>query len=180
MDYFEAIVKTLLEDDGFWTRQSFKVNISKEDKRNIGKPTIPRPEIDLIAFKPASKEILVVEVKSYLDSSGVHLSCLQERHEIPEGRYKLFTCENYREIVFTQLNKDLMSLGLIDTKHKIRLGLAAGNVYRKSEQEINEYFDSQSMFFWGPSEIKKRIQGLATKGYENDPTVIAAKVLMRD
>ncbi len=61
MDYFEAIVKTLLEDDGFWTRQSFKVNISKEDKRNIGKPTIPRPEIDLIAFKPASKEILEIK-----------------------------------------------------------------------------------------------------------------------
>ena len=107
MDYFEAIVKTLLENDGFWARQSVKVNVTKEEKRKIGKPTIPRPEIDLIAYKPESKEILAVEVKSLLDSSGVHLTCLQEKHDVPEGRYKLFTCSNYRKIVFDRLNKAL-------------------------------------------------------------------------
>jgi len=180
MDYFEAIVKTLLEDDGFWTRQSFKVNVSKDEKRQIGKPTIPRPEIDLIAYKPASKEILAIEVKSFLDSSGVHLSSLQERHDIPNGRYKLFTCSNYRDIVFNRLNHDLMDAGLIASPHKIRLGLAAGNVYQKSEPDIREYLNNHDMFFWGPSEIKTRIQALAKKGYENDPTVIAAKVLLRD
>lgn len=180
MDYFEAVVKTLLEDDGFWTRQSFKVNVSKEEKRQIGKPTIPRPEIDLIAYKPASKEILAIEVKSFLDSSGVHLSCLQESHDIPEGRYKLFTCTNYRETVFKRLNQDLIEEGLIDSRLKIRLGLAAGNVYQKSESEIREFLNKKDMVFWGPSEIKARIQALAKKGYENDPTVIAAKVLLRD
>jgi len=180
MDYFEAIVKTLLEDDGFWTRQSFKVNLSKKEKRQIGKPTIPRPEIDLIAYKPASKEILAIEVKSFLDSSGVHLPCLQESHYISEGRYKLFTCSVYRETVFKRLNQDLIDTGLIASPLKIRLGLAAGNVYKKSEPDIREYLKKKDMFFWGPSEIKTRIQALAKKGYENDPTVIAAKVLLRD
>lgn len=179
MDYFEAIVKTLLEDEGFWTRQSVKVNVTKEEKREIGKPTIPRPEIDLIAYKPESKEILAIEVKSFLDSSGVHLKCLQENHDIPEGRYKLFTCSNYRKIVFDRLNKDLKESGLLASPLKIRLGLAAGNVYKNSEFEIQEHLKNKDMFFWGPSEIKKRIQNLAKKGYENDPTVIAAKVLLR-
>lgn len=180
MDYFESIVKTLLEEDGFWTRQSFKVNVTKEEKRQIGKHSIPRPEIDLIAFKPASKEILAIEVKSFLDSPGVKLPDLQERHSIPEGRYKLFTCANYRDIVFNRLNLDLLKAGLIDSPHTIRLGLAAGKTYQKSESSIREYLNSQNMFFWGPSEIKKRIQALATKDYENDPTVIAAKILLRN
>ena len=42
MDYFESIVKTLLENEGYWTRQSYKVNVTKEEKRQIGKHTIPR------------------------------------------------------------------------------------------------------------------------------------------
>ena len=180
MDYFEAIVKTLLEDSGFWARQSVKVNVTKKEKQEIGKPTIPRPEIDLIAYKPESKEILAIEVKSFLDSSGVHLTCLQENHDIPEGIYKLFTCSNYRKIVFDRLNKDLLESGLIASPHKIRLGLAAGNVHKNLELEIKEYLEAKDMFFWGPSEIKKRIQNLAKKGYENDPTVIAAKVLLRE
>lgn len=178
MDYFEAIVKTLLEDDGFWTRQSFKINVSKEEKRRIGKPTIPRPEIDLIAYKPVNNEILAVEVKSFIDSSGVRLSCLQEEYDIPEGKYKLFTCKNYRDIVFNRLNHDLIQSGLISFPMKIRLGLAAGNVYRNAEDDIRKYLNENDIFFWGPSDIKERIRRLAKKGYENDPTVIAAKLLV--
>lgn len=177
MDYFESIVKTLLEDDGFWTRQSFKIEVSKEDKRLIGKPTIPRPEIDIIAYKPERNEILAVEVKSFIDSSGVRLSCLQEEHEIPEGKYKLFTCKKYREIVFNQLNLDLIKSGLIVEPMKIKLGLAAGNTYRNSEDEIRNFLSDRDIFFWGPSDIKKRIRRLADKGYENDPIVMVAKLL---
>jgi capsule polysaccharide modification protein KpsS len=70
--------------------------------------------------------------------------------------------------------------GLIDSSHSIRLGLAAGKTYQKSESSIREYLNSQNMFFWGPSEIKSRIQALAIKDYENDPTVIAAKILLRN
>lgn len=55
MDSFEAIVKTLLEDDGFWTRQSVEVNVSKNEKCQIGKHTIPRTEIDRVAYKISVK-----------------------------------------------------------------------------------------------------------------------------
>jgi hypothetical protein len=30
MDYFEGIIKTLLEHEGYWVRQSFKVNLTKQ------------------------------------------------------------------------------------------------------------------------------------------------------
>jgi hypothetical protein len=54
MELFEGIIKTLLEHEGYWVRQSFKVNLTKEEKRAIGKHSIPRPEIDLLAFKPGT------------------------------------------------------------------------------------------------------------------------------
>lgn len=91
MDYFESLVKTLLEQDGYWVRQSFKVNLTKEEKRLIGKHSMPRPEIDLLAFKPETKQLIALEAKSFLDSPGVRIDQLSEQHEVPEGRYKLFT-----------------------------------------------------------------------------------------
>lgn len=180
MNYFERIVKTLLEEEGFWVRQSFKVNLTKEEKRRVGKHTIPRPEIDLLAYKPKNNEVLAIEVKSFLDSSGVHLTCLEENHDIPEGKYKLFTCENYRKIVFERLSLDLEELGLTHEDVSIKLGLVAGNVYRNSESEIRSYLNNNNYLFWGPTEVKEKLALLAKKGYENDPTVIAAKILLRN
>lgn len=179
MDYFEATVKTLLESDGFWVRQSVKVDVTKEDKKEIGRPTMPRPEIDLIAYKPESNEILAIEVKSFLDSSGVYLSDLQQSFDIPNGRYKLFTSKTYRDVVFKCLSRQLQISGLTSTLLPIKLGLAAGKVHKGQEQEVREYLHTKNMYFLGPSEIKQKIQSLALKGYENDPTVIAAKILMR-
>lgn len=81
MDYFEALVRTLLEAEGYWTRQSFKVNLTREEKRVVANPSIPRPEVD---------------------------------------------------------------------------------------------------FFWGASQVKSKIAAFAESAYENDPVVIAAKILLRD
>ena len=128
-DHFENIARTLLEAEGYWVAQSFKVNVTKEEKRQIGKHSIPRPEIDLLALHFARNEVLAVETKSYLDSPGAKASEIQATHAIPEGRYKLFTCENYRRIVLSRLKADLLKLGMANDETKIRLGLIIGNVY---------------------------------------------------
>jgi len=179
MDYFECIIKTLLEHEGYWVRQSFKVNLTKQEKRDIGKHSIPRPEIDLLAFKPGNNTILVLEAKSFLDSPGVNLSDLEKCFDKPEGRYKLFTCLNYRKIVFKRLKQDLRALGMIDGKVKLTLGLAAGNVYQSKSEEIRKLFNKEKWFFLSPEEIKEKVNALALKGYENEPAVITAKILMR-
>jgi len=57
MDHFESIIAMLLEAEGYWVRRSFKVNLTKAEKRKIGKPSIPRPEIDLLAFKSSRNGI---------------------------------------------------------------------------------------------------------------------------
>jgi hypothetical protein len=179
MELFEGIIKTLLEHEGYWVRQSFKVNLTKEEKRAIGKHSIPRPEIDLLAFKPGTNSMIVLEAKSYFDSPGVKISELLEHHEIPEGRYKLFTCENYRNIVFSRLIKDLVHYGLAESDINLQLGLVAGNVYQNKSDDIAEYFDSNEWFFWSPETVKHKVNALAELGYENNTAIITAKILMR-
>ena len=179
MDYFESIIKTLLEHEGNWVRQSFKVNLTKQEKRGIGKHSIPRSEIDLLAFNVKHNQILALEAKSYFDSPGVRYNELCESYEIPEGRYKLFTCENYRNIVFSRLKKDLIELNMANVTTSITLGLAAGNVYQSKSEEINKLFENNGWLFWSPEDIKQKVYSLASKGYENEPAIITAKILMR-
>jgi hypothetical protein len=179
MEYFESIIKTLLEHEGYWVRQSFKVNLTKQEKKQIGKPSIPRPEIDLLAFKAKSQEVLVLEAKSYLDSPGVRLAEIQEEFQIQEGRYKMFTCTNYRNVVLKRLMQDLKDLGMAGDEIKIKLGLVAGHIYQGRSEEIRNYFASKGWFFWSPGDIRDKVNALAAKGYENEPAIITAKILMR-
>lgn len=71
MDSFEQVVATVLDRAGYWTRTSVKVNLTREDKHAIGRPSAPRWEIDVVAYSARENELLVVECKSYLDSAGV-------------------------------------------------------------------------------------------------------------
>ena len=179
MDHFEAIIKTLLEHEGHWVRQSFKVNLTKQEKRDIGKPSIPRPEIDLLAYNVSTNNITALEAKSYLDSPGVRYNELCESYEVPEGGYELFTCKNYRNIVFSRLKKDLTQLNMANESTTISLGLAAGNVYQSKSEEIKNLFNNNGWVFWSPEDIKQKVYELASKGYENEPAIITAKILMR-
>ena len=179
MYYFEGIIKTLLEHEGYWVRQSFKVNLTKQEKRDIGKHSIPRPEVDILAFKPTENQIIAFEAKSYFDSPGVKLADLQKNYEIPEGPYKLFTCDNYRNIVFSRMKQDLIDLGMGTAETKITLGLAAGNVYQSKSEEIRALFSSKGWAFLSPEDIRKKVTDLAAKGYEDEPSIITTKILMR-
>ena len=149
MNHFEGIIKTILEHDGYWVRQSFKVDLTKQEKREIGKPSLPRPEIDLLAFKQSENKIFAVEAKSYLDSGGIRLDELQKRYDIPEGRYKLFTCYKYQRILLARLMEDLMNIGMADMNTRIILGLVAGKIYRSNSDDVQEYFNKNNWFFWG-------------------------------
>jgi len=62
---------------------------------------------------------------------------------------------------------------------KITLGLVAGNIYQGLSAEIRAYVESKGWFFWSPEDVRDRVNALAAKGYENDPAIITAKILMR-
>lgn len=179
MDYFESLVGTLLQRRGYWIYQSYKVDLSKADKRSLGKPSLPRPEIDLLAYKGETNEILVVEVKSYLDSVGVDWKKVCVTHQDMQGRYKLFTNTKYRNLVMKRLIDQLREKGLISKKVTPKLCLAAGKIKKDSAGPMQKYFVRKGWVLITPTDIKDGLAELAHVGYENDPTILAAKMLLK-
>jgi hypothetical protein len=178
-DHFENLVRTLLEAEGFWVFQSFKVDLTTEDKRRIGRPSLPRPEIDLLAFRPRSNQIIAIEAKSYFDSRGVRLEELAASYEIPEGRFKLFTCPKFQTIVLQRLKAQLMSMGMSKDDTAIRLGLVFGNVVKRDVLPLRRYVKTREWFYWSPRLLKRKLRSQARRAYENNPVIIASKLIVR-
>lgn len=97
MDSFETVVATILERDGFWVRTSFKVKLSKVEKREIKRPSSPRWELDVVGYRAGDNLLRVVECKSYLDSGGVNISAFDPTSRF-SGRFKLFNEPTTREV----------------------------------------------------------------------------------
>jgi len=180
MDHFENIVRLLLEREGYWVRSSFKVNLTKEEKRYTGKHSIPRPEIDLVAFHPKQKKLLAIEVKSFFDSTGVNPAELEKVHEVAEGTYKMFTSERLRGVVLRRLSQDLFEAGLITELMSIQLGLVAGNVKNGCEDQLARLAKEKGWFYWSPRDVKERVISFSKESYENEAAVITAKILLRE
>jgi len=157
IEKFENIVATLLEEEGFWVRRGFKVNVSLEEKKQIGKQSSPRPEIDMLAFHLGRNEVLALDVKAYLDSPGAKLAQLQEVHEVPAGRFKLFTSERYRQIVLSRLKQDLVALGMANAETSVKLGMVAGKVNQGQSEAIREHMSERQWLFWSPDDVKAKV-----------------------
>lgn len=179
MNGFEDIVACHLEEQGYWVRRSVKVNISKEEKKRIGLPSMPRPEIDIVALKVREDELLLVEAKSYLDSPGVRYADVTGANSVWAKRYRLFTDDTFRRIVTERITEEFLERGLISREIRINYALAAGNVYSNDESKIRDYFLERGWIFISPSEIKDTIRKLAEKGWEDNLITIAAKLLSR-
>lgn len=179
MDAFELLVGQLLEYEKYWVQHYVKVNLTISEKEKIGKKTTPRPEIDIAAFDIPNNTVYLLEVKSYLDSPGVKYESVIAETEIQEGRYKILTSLNYQNIISKRLLQDWRASGHINQDTKISFGLIAGKVQRKKEADLEKHFQDKDWLFWGPTILKKKLEELATKGYENNTVTIAAKLLLR-
>lgn len=176
MDGFEALIAELLEAEGYWVRRGHKVELTKAEKVKIGRPSSPRWEIDLLAYRPADNSLLAVECKSYLDSPGVRLEDL--RGGKYKDRYKLFTDGSLRGVVFNALGRDLGKAGLCPRKPKIQLALAAGHV-KGDVTPLRNYFDSKKWRLFDPDWIREMLAARADAGYSDSVAVLAARVLLR-
>lgn len=102
MDAFEELVGQVLWTEGFWVRTSVKVELTKEEKRQIGRPSSPRWELDVVGYRARDNVLRVVECKSYLDSRGVQIRDFDAPAE--NSRYKLFSDRVLRTVVLNRLN----------------------------------------------------------------------------
>lgn len=177
MDAFESIVATYLDSKGYWVKQSVKVNISKDDKKELGLQTMPTPEIDLVAYNPVENELILIEVKSYFDSEGVTIAGLNDPKSKKTKRYRLLNDEKYQRIIREQLQKIFIDKKFINHSTKIKYALAAGNVRTRDYDKIKAYLAGREYVFYEPMEIAKAIKSLKNSVYINDSVTITVKLL---
>lgn len=180
MNAFESLVAMLLRRDGYWVQPSFKVELTKEEKRRIGRPSSPRWELDLIAYKGKGNELLVVECKSYLDSPGVRFKGVDGSDAKHAVRYKLFNEDTLRKIVLDRLVTQLVGSGACADSPSVRLCLAAGKIATKDDRsKLRKHFERKRWLLFDDEWLHDRLETVSESGYEDEIATIVAKLLMR-
>ena len=181
MESFEHIVGLYLQEKNYWIRHSVKVDLTVKERAKLGKNkiSIPRPEIDIVAYNRKLDELLLIEVKSYLDSDGVKIADLSGKSKL-KGRYRLLNNPRFQRQVTKNLRIEFKKKGLITDHTKIRYGLAAGKVQKKSLKAVERYLNEQHYIFFSPEDIRKTIQKLAETGWFDDIVVMVAKLTNPD
>lgn len=121
--------------------------------------------------------MLVVECKSFLDSTGVSLSAFQGNHRSAK-RYKIFRDKGLRTVVLKRLKKQLARAGFCPAHPTIKLCLAAGKV-QGDESQLRQHFQRSGWLLLGPQDIVRELKLLRDSGYENAVASVVAKLLLR-
>jgi len=179
MDSFEQIVAGLLFAEGYWVTQGFKVELTREEKVAIGRPSCPRWEIDLLAYKGSTNELLAVECKSYLDSSGVKSSDLISP-SVSNTRYKLFVDATLRETVLNRLAIQVHELGLTRKNVTPHLALAAGKIYPKDKETLKKHFKDQGWKLFDAPWLLEKLKRKSEGSYQDSIADVVSKLIFRN
>lgn len=202
MDSFEHIVSRIFAFQGYWVRPSAKVNLTTEDRMKIAESaferdknenpqvhasleshrkaarSLPRPEIDLLAYKPQEKIILAIECKSYINSIGVQAVGFQDKNHPDASRYKIFTRPIYREVVLERLRLDLLDDRSANSEDTIKLCLAYGKVKSEEDRDyIYQCFNSNGWGVFDERYLREKLVKMADSDYSNEILDIATKIL---
>ena len=177
MDAFESVIAMLLQREGYWVYPRFKVQLTKEEKRRIGRPSAPRWELDIVAYQGAENKVLIVECKSYIDSTGV---LFQDGRLQPPRYYKLFSEPLLREVVFERLREQLVEIKACRPNPTTQLALATGKIARKTDREAMKiFFESNNWILYDDKWVHEKLTDLRDTAYENDIAYVAAKLALR-
>ena len=175
MNAFESLVAMLLEHDGYWVKSGFKVDLTKDEKRRIRRPSSPRCELDLVAYKGAGNELLIVECKSYLDSPGVRFRGFDSIDEKHTTRYKLFNDPVLRETVLGRLESQLVNSGACAQSPNTYLCLAAGKIATEEDhRKLREHFTHNGWRLFDDEWLCERLGCVSKSGYEDEVAAMVA------
>ncbi|WP_316184791.1 hypothetical protein [Bradyrhizobium sp. SZCCHNRI1003] len=180
MDAFEQLVSEILWMEGYWVRTSVKVELTKEEKRAIGRPSSPRWELDIVAYSGRDNLLKIVECKSYLDSPGVKLGGLDGSNGKLAERFKLFADDQLRNVVFTRLRLQFAETGACRANAETKLCLACGRIATEADRAgLHKHFDEKGWELWDEPWLRGRLKRMSDQGYENQVSAVVAKLLLR-
>lgn len=182
MDAFENLIAEIMWAEGYWVRTSVRVNLTKAEKVQIGRPSSPRWELDVVGYRGADNVLQVVECKSYLDSRGVSIAAFNGSNVTSEKRFKLFTDANatLREVVLARLRNQLAESRACAPDAKVQLGLACGHIASPADRTaLKTWFAERGWQLWDEEWLRQHLSKMADRGYENEVSAIVAKLLLR-
>jgi len=176
MDAFEQIVARIFEARGYWIKVGYKVELSAAEKRKLGNPNMPRPEIDVLAYKPEARELLLIECKGFM--SGVLFESLANAKSRDAFRYQLFHNSLLRNVLRSNLVKQLTAQGLVSRKGcKSQLCLAAARIRSGDEPKLEKLFKTKRWRLFTPANIVDGLEQLRKTKRENDVVTMMTKLL---
>jgi hypothetical protein len=165
VDAFEQLVSEILWMQGYWVRTSVKVELTKEEKKAIGRPSSPRWELDIVGYRGQDNLLRVVECKSYLDSRGVALRAFDGNDEKSAERFKLFGNEQLRNVVFSRLGQQFAASGACQPNPTVKLSLACGKIVSNADREgLHKHFASKGWELWDEPWLREHLQIMAKSG----------------
>jgi hypothetical protein len=179
MDAFEELAAQILWMEGYWVRTSVKVELTKEDKKAIGRPSSPRWEIDVVGYSGRDNVLRIVECKSYLDSTGVRFSSF-EADSSDAQRYKLFFDNKLRDVVFNRLKLQLAASGACREDSRVELSLACGKIRNDDDRKkLRAHFLQNNWELLDESWLQERLKRMSKGSYENQVAAVVSKLLLR-
>jgi hypothetical protein len=176
MDAFEQVIAEIFWKEGYWVQTSVKVNLSKEQKRRLENPSMPRPEIDVLAYSSRDNTLKAIECKSFLDSRGVIAADVGG--STGSSRYKLFRNEALKDAVLQTLKDQLVATGACPADVRVVLCLACGKIASETDRlELRSMFSARGWELFDDQWISKKIQSMAEVGYENQISTVVTKLL---
>jgi hypothetical protein len=134
-------------------------------------------ELDIVGYRGADNELLVLECKSFLDSVGVYYDHVANPRRT--SRYRPFTEPGLRRVVLARLRKQFVAAGFCAGKPKIRLGLGAGRIRPSDIDQVRDHFIRNGWFLWDRDFRRSELESLSRSGYENMVAAVVAKLLKR-
>jgi hypothetical protein len=178
MDAFEQLVSEILWIDGYWARTSVKVELTREEKREIKRHSSPRWELDVVAYRGSDNILRVAECKSFLDSIGVQQTGFDSSTD-DSKRYKLFNEPDLRRVIFNRLRQQFAESGACRPDAEVRLALVCGKIKESSRSWLREHFQRQDWDLWDEVWLKEKLQRMSKQSYENQVSTVVSKLLLR-
>jgi hypothetical protein len=133
-----SILENFLNNQGYWTRRGCTIVLIEADREAINEPYLVNPEIPVLGYCPPRNELLWIE-PIFRGIASIH--AFTGHDDEGASRYKLFTDEQYRQILSQRLSEQLVQAEIVLPHVVIKYGLWS-KIDLLSRSELERHFQA--------------------------------------